>query len=225
VKKAVILAAFAAAAALVVAVAPAGARAGWTLTLSATPNPVAQNGYVTLGGTLTGNEGPVSEADVLIIEFQTPDCNDEGIGALEETTDGEGDYSTGPLLADVPPGHYYFQAFYNDAAASSCVDLVVTDHSQKATDPPQVDGIYLCYSKFQTTPGVWPASEAAALVGQGYWEPTAVDGNVDGGVNVGSYHLECNVTPKGDGYVGDGGQWYGPAYAATAAQQLGYYAH
>jgi hypothetical protein len=90
---------------------------------------------------------------------------------------------------------------------------------------PQVNNIFLCYSSFQTVPGVWPANEALTLVKQGYWEPTAVDGNVDGGVNVGSYHLQCNATPKGDGYVGDGGQWFGPEWAATAKEELGFYPH
>ena len=59
--------------------------------------------------------------------------------------------------------------------------------------PPPPSNVFLCYSVFQTDPGVWAASEAASLIAQGYWSPYAVKGNVTGGTNVGGYHLVCNL--------------------------------
>jgi len=51
---------------------------------------------------------------------------------------------------------------------------------------------FLCYSTFNDVPGVWPDEEAQALLDRGYWAPTAMTGNVDGGTNIGGYHLVCN---------------------------------
>jgi len=51
---------------------------------------------------------------------------------------------------------------------------------------------FLCYSKFNDVPGVWPDEEAQSLIDEGYWSPTAMDGNVAGGTNIGAYHLVCN---------------------------------
>jgi hypothetical protein len=63
------------------------------------------------------------------------------------------------------------------------------------------DGVFLCYSKFQTEPGVWPQDQAMDLLAEGYWPPVAVAGNVEGGPNVGAYHLVCNATGAPTGKV------------------------
>jgi hypothetical protein len=88
--------------------------------------------------------------------------------------------------------------------------------------------VFLCYSTFTDAPGVWPVGEAQALVSEGYWAPTATDGNVDGGTNIGDYHLSCNppasdkklaLYPSTGLYVGGGGEMVGSA----AAGLPGYY--
>jgi hypothetical protein len=72
-----------------------------------------------------------------------------------------------------------------------------------------VHHVYVCYSKFEQDGGeVEDVATAGALVAAGRWYPTALPGNVDGGENVGGYHLSCNPpatsAPTGQ-YVGIGG--------------------
>lgn len=57
----------------------------------------------------------------------------------------------------------------------------------------QVTSMFVCYSKWEQDGGaVFPTSEAEALLTAGWWLPTAIPGNVPGGDNLGTYHLECN---------------------------------
>ena len=77
--------------------------------------------------------------------------------------------------------------------------------------PPVVrdpDGAFLCYSRFQVDPGVWPEKEAAALLANGYWRPTAVPGAVSA-TRLGPYSLVCNPPNVArvveHGFVDDGG--------------------
>jgi len=223
VKKGIFAALTTALAALAVSVAPASAQ-GDNLTLNVAPNPALVGSSVTFSGRLTDSEGSGISDDIEIVEFTDPSCT-EANGAEGVTTDENGDYTLGPLTTEgAPPGHYYFQAFYDEEAASACIDLLLVT-SLGTSVAPQVSDIYLCYSAYETVPGVWSADQAVDLAKQGYWEPTAVDGNVPGGTNVGKYHLECNVPPKGDGYVGDNGTWYGPDIGSIAQQELGFYPH
>src|SRR3954451_20761465 len=53
------------------------------------------------------------------------------------------------------------------------------------------DGVFLCYSKFQVDPGVWPATDAPSLVAGGYWQPDAVLGK-SSAPRFGAYSLVCN---------------------------------
>src|SRR5438045_318729 len=55
------------------------------------------------------------------------------------------------------------------------------------------NGVFLCYSKSQTVPGVWGQGQAAQLLAEGYFLPAALRGNVDGGTNLGDFHLQCNA--------------------------------
>jgi hypothetical protein len=58
---------------------------------------------------------------------------------------------------------------------------------------PQVNNVFLCYSKFEQDGGsVFDVNEQAALIMQGYWLPSAETDNVAGGDNIGAYHLVCN---------------------------------
>jgi hypothetical protein len=92
------------------------------------------------------------------------------------------------------------------------------------TPPPFVnppDGIFLCYSTSQVVPGVWLQDQAAQLLADGYYYPKALAGNVEGGTNLGSFHLVCNAsgTPTGM-FVNENGEVVGPDHAAD---NLGYY--
>jgi len=53
------------------------------------------------------------------------------------------------------------------------------------------DGVFLCYSKFQVDPGVWPATVAPALVAGGYRQPYAILGK-SSATRLGPYSLVCN---------------------------------
>jgi hypothetical protein len=88
----------------------------------------------------------------------------------------------------------------------------------------QPDSVFLCYSKYERDGGaVFEAGQAAELSAGGYWSPAAVAGVVEGGTNLGTYHLECNpsatLNPTAV-YVGGGGDVVSdPGPAST----LGYY--
>lgn len=78
--------------------------------------------------------------------------------------------------------------------------------------------VFLCYSAYQSQPGVWPASEAKTLFAEGYWLAYSVPGNVRGGTNVGDYHLVCNLAGTqsvSDTFVGDAGETLSSAYTGT----------
>jgi hypothetical protein len=81
--------------------------------------------------------------------------------------------------------------------------------------PPQVNNVFLCYSNGD--PVVFPATEAADLLGQGYRLPVAVAGNLDGGNNLGGYHLSCDQTLKPTGHYIDGAGGDADALAATGS--------
>ncbi len=85
--------------------------------------------------------------------------------------------------------------------------------------------LFVCYSKWEQDGGaVFQLPQALQLLAAGYWLPTAVPGTVDGGTNVGDYHLVCNPPPDvspTDSYVGDGGDVVDASYAESAG--AGYY--
>jgi hypothetical protein len=86
---------------------------------------------------------------------------------------------------------------------------------------------FLCYSSFQgapTTSSGWTTDVAAKLVAQGYWQPFAVAGSdsSSGAVNVGGYHLACNVAGAQSGpggYVDNDGS----AMPSLVANVIGIY--
>jgi hypothetical protein len=88
----------------------------------------------------------------------------------------------------------------------------------------QPDSAFLCYSKYERDGGaVFEAGQAAELSAGGYWAPSAVAGVVQGGTNLGTYHLECNppATLKATAaYIGGGGDVVTDPWAAHT---LGYY--
>jgi hypothetical protein len=82
-------------------------------------------------------------------------------------------------------------------------------------------GNYLCYSKFETDPGLWPIAkemprvndDAADVLAAGYWSPYA-ETSIPTGTMAGSYYLLCNLpsSMKATGQiVGQGGEAETPA--------------
>jgi hypothetical protein len=108
-------------------------------------------------------------------------------------------------------------------AATAPAAPLASPAATRCQGPPPAgpDGVFLCYSKFQMLPGVWPEDQAASLLAQGYWYPNAVKGNVEGGPNLGEYHLVCNATGTPTGmFVNENGEVVSKEYAAG---NLGYY--
>ena len=92
------------------------------------------------------------------------------------------------------------------------------------TPPP--NNAFLCYSSFEDNPGSWQIGTAAQLLGQGYWSPYAVPGNVAGGTNVGGYHLTCNLASTqsaGDSTLGGAGETYGAGAKSEVSDVPGHY--
>ena len=60
-------------------------------------------------------------------------------------------------------------------------------------------GAYLCYSKFQVNPGLWPyaanghRNTAASLLAAGYWSPYAERSVPTQTKIAGGWYLECNL--------------------------------
>ena len=99
------------------------------------------------------------------------------------------------------------------------VNGVLNDNCPEVALPPeQTDHAYLCYSVggnpyvAQTE----PFNDARVLMAAGYWNPSALPGNIAGGTNVGGYHLVCGEPRRfGPGnarfattYVDHNGQTY-----------------
>jgi hypothetical protein len=123
----------------------------------------------------------------------------------------------------------YFDALEtSDAIGSPGIDTTIPNyvvHSIAAGACPASapeNHVFLCYSKYEVDPGVWPVGEAQELLSDGYWEPSAMSGTVSGGTNVGAFHLVCNPpasTASNDSYVGGDGAVMG----SEAADLPGYY--
>jgi len=170
------------------------AAATRVVTLTAVPNPAVTNGAVTFSGTVTDDGVGVAGLAVTATQYDDSACTIPTLGGSFDfgTTDANGDYSH-VLIASVPPGHYFFQTSVT-GAVSPCFDAGVIAPAK----PAQPTNVFLCYSKFQGDPSVWPMPTATKLMGQGYWQPFAISGHVAGGTNVGTtahpYHLVCNLS-------------------------------
>lgn len=112
-----------------------------------------------------------------------------------------------------------------NADSSYLIDISATLSPGAGAVIPQVDSVFLCYSTYEQDGGaVFPIDTAIGLLNAGYWVPSAIAGNVDGGTNVGGYHLQCNPPAdlKATGqYVGGGGDVVDAAVATNA--RYGYY--
>jgi hypothetical protein len=94
-----------------------------------------------------------------------------------------------------------------DGAGQFARSFSLTDCGHVGTKPKpppkQVSLVFLCYSP-GGNPGVYPADDVADLLSMGYTMPLAVAGNVDGGNNLGGFHLSCDPTLKPSGHYIDG---------------------
>lgn len=225
-KKGMLVGVFALVATLLVFAATASATSGWNVTLQVTPQSVSADGNATFSGVLTLDGAGVSGDYVEVDTYTDSSCgNYAGFYDAIYSTNSDGSYTIGPDAGSdvLSGGAHYAMAWAWDweiddwVANSACVPL------QPALNFGNHE--FLCYSKYQVQPGVWDAKTATALMAEGYWLPTAVDGNVDGGTNVGSYNLQCNATPKGDGWVGATGVFYAGDWSAYAAANGGLYPH
>ena len=122
---------------------------------------------------------------------------------------------------------YYDALETSDAIGSPGIDTTIPNYAVHRITPGACvitmaeNNVFLCYSKFQVDPGVWPVSQAQALLQSGYWEPSAMSGTMPGGTNLGAFHLVCNppasMKPSGssigaDGTGTDGADASGPGY-------------
>lgn len=117
----------------------------------------------------------------------------------------------------------------SDATGNYGVDTTIANyviHRISLGDCPFSDNhVFLCYSKSSDVPGVWPVGQAQDLIDGGYWAPAAMAGIVDGGTNIGNFHLVCNppvsdgklalapdpLDPPADLYIGGSGEMVGSA--------------
>jgi hypothetical protein len=127
-----------------------------------------------------------------------------------------------PFVAAAATTTISFTSLTSAGCGGIVVDAVSVSRGtvKKGAPPavPRVDHEFLCYSTFETDPGVWPASEAASLRDEGYWPPYALAGRLDGGTNVGAFHLVCNLAggKKTTGrFVDGGGGTWPSAYAGA----------
>jgi len=124
--------------------------------------------------------------------------------------------------------HNVLNTFETKAACNASKD---DESGDPGNNPPPVvvvdpvvsqdSAIWLCDTNNQLND--YSSGDALGLLAVGYVEAQAVDGNVDGGTNVGSFHLVCGskLTPTGF-YVGDGGSVYGADYG-PARETTGFY--
>jgi hypothetical protein len=111
---------------------------------------------------------------------------------------------------------YLIDTFEASASVGACSSGNGPANPGAAPAPPP--SYFLCYSAYQTTPGVWPKDIALQLLQQGYWLAYAVSGNTAGGTNLGGFHLVCNLasTQAVDGqFVGGDGTVLGSVYSGV----------
>ncbi|MFL5928952.1 MAG: hypothetical protein ACJ77E_18640 [Gaiellaceae bacterium] len=84
------------------------------------------------------------------------------------------------------------------------------------------DSAFLCYSRFQIEPGVWPAPEAETLFASGYWQPYAILGTRSA-TRLGPYSLVCNLPSTATVFEREAVDDGGALIVGTARAPLGLY--
>ena len=197
------------------------APSGYTISLTITPSAAQIGDSVTFTGTYADDGVGVPSSDVEWTRCANGTCSGgpDGSGFLT-TTDSNGDY-TFTSTNGLPNGPWSFEtsAGTSTNATSPCREFISGASVAPATVP--VDHMFLCYSKFEQDGGMVVTADAApALIALGMWIPSAVSGNVDGGDNLGAYHLACNPDPtlKPTGqYVDQNGMVWDSTYALNSS--------
>lgn len=217
------------------AFANAAQPARWQLTLSVDRAATAVPGVygVMFSGTLTSltAAGQVMHRPVAIVMFAGSSC---AIGESSSLDFGETPPLTGvhgafthasPHAIDLTKT-WSFRAevqIGEETVVSNCVTI---GPGVSAVAAPPESNVFLCYSAFQTNPGVWPTSQAPALMKAGYWSPYAVKGNAEGGTNLGGYNLACNLATAqaaGSQFATSDGSTSGPDAYSTVNGVPGWY--
>ena len=195
----------------------------WNLTLAPVTQTVVTDGmnevWTEFTAVLTDTSGQaVTDEDVYGFAFKNDSCSGDPEWSIDFTA-GDGSYTGSDWFDETYLGTWSYVAIADlgeEYAASNCVIVNVIKPGAAVV---QENGVFLCYSAYQDQPGVWPASEAKALLEKGYWYPYAVSGKVDGGTNVGDYHLTCNIAATQSvsktSFVGGDGTVLGSAYAGV----------
>ncbi|MDE3024172.1 MAG: hypothetical protein KGI93_01245 [Acidobacteriota bacterium] len=87
------------------------------------------------------------------------------------------------------------------AAVGSALAAVGASQASAQSSPFDTSVAFLCYSKFQVDPGVWPLEKtnytihdtASTLLGMGYWSPFAEKSVATRTELPGGYYLTCNL--------------------------------
>jgi hypothetical protein len=202
------------------AAATATAHRLGTIALDDHPNLVAP-ATITLDVNVTDNQ------DYEVWEYQGAGCTGEPV----DSQDGTGT-SFSVTFEDLAAGTWSFNTTEDEEdnpVVTNCLDVTIAAPGAGPTVAlvPQVDNAFLCYSVDQTNPGVWPMAVARQLLaGGGYWTPYAVQGNVDGGTNIGGFHLACNLASTqsvSTSTLGGAGETDGPNAKADVTNTAGYY--
>lgn len=87
------------------------------------------------------------------------------------------------------------------AAAGLTLAGVAASEASAQSNPFKTSVAFLCYSRFQVDPGVWPLEKtsytihdtASTLLGMGYWSPFAERSMPTRTELPGGYYLDCNL--------------------------------
>ena len=186
---------------VMLAIAAGTAAAGdpaFTLTLAADPPAVIVGEPTNLHGTLSAvpDTTSVADYDVTLGFYDDAGCSTEPYDVWDgPSTEADGTYG-GDLTLDVA-GTYYL-ATSAAGVTSNCVTLEVAPAGVETIVPAvpsdTIASSYLCWNREMVNPVAYIDKVADEMWATGkYLEPQALLGNVEGGTNIGAYHLVCNA--------------------------------
>jgi hypothetical protein len=160
-----------------------------------------------------------------------------GTVLLTALRDGRSDTFTITAVGPLAAGTWSFQAWTHELV-SNCVTMHVLPYVAPVVPEPEVvppeepvvvpqlpsdelASSYLCWNQEADNPVAYIDREADAMWMTGrYFEPIALLGTIEGGTNIGAYHLVCKVPSglqKTDALLGGSGEVYG------LAENVGYH--
>lgn len=170
----------------------------FALTLTATPSTLVVGDDTWLAGTLSAvpDTTSVADYDVTLGFYDDAGCSTEPYKVYGgPTTAADGSYGGSLTLEE--PGTYYF-ATSAAGVTSNCVTVEVSVvpvvPAVPAVPSDEASSTYLCWNREMVNPVAYIDKTADAMWKTGrYFEPQAILGNVEGGTNIGAYHLVCNA--------------------------------